>query len=142
MAASCGVFCYQDEYKRSVPSYHRVSKDSMDSCLTYGAANREQHIRRIKRPATFAHHRFCLPLSRILCVYHGAEGLRLIAGRVHRYAQILRRTKQLGHEVLSECYFDTIVIHVRTGQNDLPRTLTKPISICASLTQTPRYLVR
>ena len=41
------------------------------------------------------------------------EGLRLIAGRVHRYSQILAAgLKQLGHEVINECYFDTLVIHV------------------------------
>jgi len=37
----------------------------------------------------------------------------MIAGRVHRYAQILAAgIAQLGHEVVSKCYFDTLVIRV------------------------------
>jgi glycine dehydrogenase len=46
-------------------------------------------------------------------VYHGAAGLRMIAERVHRYAQILAAgIRHYGHQVVSACYFDTLLIRV------------------------------
>ncbi|TRZ56550.1 MAG: glycine dehydrogenase (aminomethyl-transferring) [Rhodocyclaceae bacterium] len=112
-------FATRDEHKRSVPG--RIIGVSVDArghkALRMALQTREQHIRREKANSNICTSQVLLAnMAGMYAVYHGPNGLRLIAGRIHRLTTILGRgLEQAGVKVISRQFFDTLRIDLGTA---------------------------
>ncbi len=103
-----------------------VSRDATGArALRMAIQTREQHIKRDRATSNICTAQVLLAvMAGMYGVYHGPDGLRRIATRIHAATSALAHAlRQLGHTVLNDTWFDTLRVRLAGSPGGFASTL-------------------